>query len=36
VLSDASAEEVEARLTHLFWRTGRGKNLDLIVYGHWR
>ena len=33
VLSDASAEEVEARLTHLFWRTGRGKNLDLIVYG---
>jgi DNA-binding response OmpR family regulator len=33
VLADATAEEVEARLTHLFWRTGRGKNLDLIVYG---
>jgi DNA-binding response OmpR family regulator len=33
VLSSATAEEVEARLTHLFWRTGRGKNLDLIVYG---
>jgi DNA-binding response OmpR family regulator len=33
VLSDATGEEVEARLTHLFWRTGRGKNLDLIVYG---
>jgi DNA-binding response OmpR family regulator len=33
VLSSASSKEVEARLTHLFWRTGRGKNLDLIVYG---
>ncbi|MGA2530315.1 MAG: response regulator transcription factor [Acidimicrobiales bacterium] len=33
VVSSATAEEVEARLTHLFWRTGRGKNLDLIVYG---
>jgi DNA-binding response OmpR family regulator len=33
VLENATAEEVEARLTHLFWRTGRGKNLDLIVYG---
>jgi DNA-binding response OmpR family regulator len=33
VLSSATAAEVEARLTHLFWRTGRGKNLDLIVYG---
>lgn len=33
VLTGASSEEVEARLTHLFWRTGRGKNLDLIVYG---
>ena len=33
VLASATAEEVEARLTHLFWRTGRGKNLDLIVYG---
>ncbi|MGH9169356.1 MAG: response regulator transcription factor [Acidimicrobiales bacterium] len=33
VLSNASAKEVEARLTHLFRRTGRGKELDLIVYG---
>jgi DNA-binding response OmpR family regulator len=33
VLSSATPAEVEARLTHLFWRTGRGKNLDLIVYG---
>ena len=33
VLAGASPEELEARLTHLFWRTGRGKNLDLIVYG---
>lgn len=33
VLSSATSEEVEARLTHMFWRTGRGKNLDLIVYG---
>jgi len=33
VVSGAPVQEVEARLTHLFWRTGRGKNLDLIVYG---
>jgi len=33
VLSSATAEEVEARLTHLFWQTGRGKKQDLIVYG---
>jgi DNA-binding response OmpR family regulator len=33
VLPSASVEEVEARLTHLFWRTGRGKTQDLIVYG---
>ena len=29
----ATAREVEARLAHLFWRTGRGKQHDLIVYG---
>ena len=34
VLSNATFEEVEARLAHLFWRTGRGKSQDLIVYGH--
>ncbi len=33
VLSDASAEEVEARLTHLFWRTGRGLRPELVEYG---
>ena len=33
VLASATYEEVEARLTHLFWRTGRGKKQDLIVYG---
>ena len=27
------AEEIEARLAHLFWRTGRGKQHDVIVYG---
>ncbi len=33
VLPSATAREVEARLAHLFWRTGRGKQHDLIVYG---
>jgi DNA-binding response OmpR family regulator len=33
VLSSATFEEVEARLAHLFWRTGRGKSQDLIVHG---
>jgi DNA-binding response OmpR family regulator len=33
MLSTAPAAEVGARLSHLFWRTGRGKSLDLIVYG---
>jgi DNA-binding response OmpR family regulator len=26
-------DEIEARLNHLLWRTGRGKEHDLIVYG---
>ena len=26
-------DEIEARLTHLLWRTGRGKEHDIIVYG---
>ncbi|MDA8039550.1 MAG: response regulator transcription factor, partial [Actinomycetota bacterium] len=33
VVSGAPAVEVGARLTHLFRRTGRGKQHDLIVYG---
>ncbi|MHB1988511.1 MAG: response regulator transcription factor [Acidimicrobiales bacterium] len=33
VLAGAPVAEVEARLSHLFWRTGRGKQHDLIVYG---
>jgi len=33
VLPSATAQEIEARLAHLFWRTGRGKKHDLIVYG---
>ncbi len=33
VLSTATHHELEARLAHLFWRTGRGKQHDLIVYG---
>jgi len=33
VVSGASSVEVEARLAHLFRRTGRGKQHDLIVYG---
>ena len=26
-------DEIEARLAHLLWRTGRGKEHDIIVYG---
>ena len=26
-------DEIEARLNHLLWRTGRGKEHDIIVYG---
>jgi two-component system alkaline phosphatase synthesis response regulator PhoP len=33
VLDTAPAVELNARLSHLFWRTGRGKSLDVIVYG---
>ncbi|MGD1011367.1 MAG: response regulator transcription factor [Acidimicrobiales bacterium] len=33
VVVGATAEEFGARLDHLFWRTGRGKTQDLIVYG---
>jgi len=33
VVVGASVAEVEARLAHLFHRTGRGKQHDLIVYG---
>ena len=33
VVMGASAAEVEARLGHLFRRTGRGKQHDLIVHG---
>ncbi|MGH9018563.1 MAG: winged helix-turn-helix domain-containing protein [Acidimicrobiales bacterium] len=29
----ATSEEVAARLAHLFWRTGRGLNAELIEYG---
>ena len=33
VVARASAVEVEARLAHLFRRTGRGQQHDVIVYG---
>jgi two-component system, OmpR family, alkaline phosphatase synthesis response regulator PhoP len=33
VLASATAEEVEARIAHLLWRTGRGKHQDVIAYG---
>jgi DNA-binding response OmpR family regulator len=33
VLDNADMEEIEARLAHLFWRTGRGKKHDVIAYG---
>jgi DNA-binding response OmpR family regulator len=32
-VSPLVTDEIEARLTHLLWRTGRGKEHDLIVYG---
>ena len=32
-LSTAGAEELDARLSHLLWRTGRGKRHDVIAYG---
>jgi two-component system alkaline phosphatase synthesis response regulator PhoP len=33
VLPSASPAEIGARLSHLFFRTGRGKSLDVISYG---
>jgi DNA-binding response OmpR family regulator len=33
MVSGATVEELGARLTHLFWRTGRGKTTDIIAYG---
>ncbi len=33
VLAGAATEEIEARLSHLFARTGRGKTHDVISYG---
>ncbi len=33
VLSGGPSAEIGARLSHLFWRTGRGKYRDLIQYG---
>jgi DNA-binding response OmpR family regulator len=33
MLSATMAEEVDARLSHLLWRTGRGKRHDVIAYG---
>lgn len=32
-LARAMPEEIEARLGHLLWRTGRGKRHDVIAYG---
>lgn len=32
-LAPLNTEEIEARLAHLLWRTGRGKEHDIIVYG---
>jgi two-component system alkaline phosphatase synthesis response regulator PhoP len=32
-LSNAPGKEIEARLKHLFWRTGRGTRPELIEYG---
>ena len=31
--SRGDAEELDARLAHLFWRTGRGKRRDVIEHG---
>ena len=28
-----AGQELEARLAHLFWRTGRGTRPDLVEYG---
>ena len=33
MLSPVRAEELEARLKHLFWRTGRGLRPELVEYG---
>ena len=33
MLSATMGEEVDARLNHLLWRTGRGKRHDVITYG---
>lgn len=33
VLADAPSEEVEVRLAHLLWSTGRGKRHEVIAYG---
>jgi two-component system alkaline phosphatase synthesis response regulator PhoP len=33
VLAGGPPAEIGARLSHLFWRTGRGKSRDLIQYG---
>jgi DNA-binding response OmpR family regulator len=32
-LAPLVTDEIEARLAHLLWRTGRGKEHDIIVYG---
>jgi len=32
-LARSVADEIEARLGHLLWRTGRGKRHDVITYG---
>ncbi|MCU1490579.1 MAG: response regulator with CheY-like receiver domain and winged-helix DNA-binding domain [Acidimicrobiaceae bacterium] len=32
-LADASPAELEARLSHLLWATGRGKRHEVIAYG---
>jgi DNA-binding response OmpR family regulator len=33
LVAPIDAAELEARISHLLWRTGRGKQHDLIVYG---
>jgi DNA-binding response OmpR family regulator len=32
-LTEVMADEIETRLGHLLWRTGRGKRHDVIAYG---
>ncbi|MGD0741889.1 MAG: response regulator transcription factor [Acidimicrobiales bacterium] len=32
-LAEAAPDEIETRLAHLLWRTGRGKHHDVIAYG---